>query len=963
MLIEDINAACEKEEILVEVESLEIVRGKPAGEHFLVKVEKIVVPKGKIVSIIGTSGCGKSTLLTVLGLMRGLQQDPETTIRCKRFIFYHKNIPYTVFENLGITGRETKLALHELENLRQSSIGFCLQGGDLLPSLSLIDNVAVTPNLSCQPNANTTSNRRLRDFNIGELATKYPGSVSGGQKQRAMVARALAHGPDLIILDEPTSALDHKTAHSTLELLKRSTSQGQTVLMVTHDQELARKYSNIIYEMENPATGIGVISKCIVNTPDVQSEETPAQSDPVAFQEQLPEKFYPFRLGIMDALGPLYHLIEKWFFDVGLRGIRKNASDRNLGENTNSDDSNQADCNSSLDLSYILKLISNAAVLIAISLMILILIGMRAGLIEEFRQSLIKSPTGRELQLLSKDIRKGLTESDIADLQTKYPEFDLIIPMSKNVLFAKNRDTPNGQLEVHETRKNDPILSLVYLDQDFSNINSNSLILPESFAQQFNLNVGDKANLWVKRVVGKQGEKIQYASLKLDITHVIRTKNNTGYIHSKLAQDIEDYKYGRSVPSRNWPGYPLPISPRYLAGLLVARSEISEKERRKLKVRGLVLENLQPESEETSLYGWLKSKIDYEAEGLPPLNWYWIKSGRQSVKDRYLSSTHLNVENLVSRSDAIVFLWAPPLDAVIDNTKVTLIGLSARTRWLAPYLRKDHNLWPLDTNNWVASANDTQASGVASKLELECNNSKLVLPIIKHASSIPNVIDQGQIGGKKAVKMMVPAVFLSRLHMVNDGLAMPDIQAKSIRPVKSDPEYPQVRAYVQDVYQVATLHDVLSKRFIVRSNNTQIKEMMQHAETLGYIVTIITIIALISATGTAFLVFKEIGEIKRRMIATLRIMGLKRSGVFVLMIIRSLMVAVVAVLGVITLGVLFLIAGNIFVGPTFCILSVTDFIQVIVGIVAICIMGVLMPAITLSKMDPVVAFEEANKFI
>jgi putative ABC transport system ATP-binding protein len=180
----------------------------------------IEVRPGEIVAVMGQSGSGKSTLLHVLaGILR--PQQGEIHLRGKRI------------DALSDTARS---------RLRLSAFGFVLQFGDLVPELSLRENAELSLRLLKVPRAEARERvaALLRELEVDDVADRRPGQVSGGQAQRAAVARALVHRPAVVLADEPTGALDSTTGELVLDAMTGlARRQGTTVILVTHESRVA----------------------------------------------------------------------------------------------------------------------------------------------------------------------------------------------------------------------------------------------------------------------------------------------------------------------------------------------------------------------------------------------------------------------------------------------------------------------------------------------------------------------------------------------------------------------------------------------------------------------------------------------------------------------------------------------------------------------------------------------------
>ncbi len=193
-----------------------------AGAFTALRDVSLHIKQGEFVAITGRSGSGKSTLINML---TGID---------------HPTAGEVLIGDAALhTLSENQLALWRGQNL-----GIIFQFFQLLPTLSIIDNVMLPMDFAGKYSARERINRAaalLERVGLAEHAWKLPSELSGGQQQRAAIARALANEPRLLIADEPTGNLDSVTAESVFELFTELASQGMTILMVTHDESLARR--------------------------------------------------------------------------------------------------------------------------------------------------------------------------------------------------------------------------------------------------------------------------------------------------------------------------------------------------------------------------------------------------------------------------------------------------------------------------------------------------------------------------------------------------------------------------------------------------------------------------------------------------------------------------------------------------------------------------------------------------
>ena len=185
------------------------------------------VDEGEYVAIMGESGSGKTTLLNILA---ALDTPTEGDVK---------------LDGLSLTGiRENDVAA-----FRRDHLGFVFQEFNLLDTFSLEDNIYLPMVLAGRPYSEMK--QRLdpiaRELRITDILKKYPYEVSGGQKQRAAVARALITNPRLILADEPTGALDSKSTDELLSLFSQINAGGQTILMVTHSVKAASRAGRVLF--------------------------------------------------------------------------------------------------------------------------------------------------------------------------------------------------------------------------------------------------------------------------------------------------------------------------------------------------------------------------------------------------------------------------------------------------------------------------------------------------------------------------------------------------------------------------------------------------------------------------------------------------------------------------------------------------------------------------------------------
>jgi putative ABC transport system ATP-binding protein len=195
------------------------------------------VEKGDFIAILGPSGSGKSTLLNLIGAL-----DKPTSGRL-------------LIDGVDIS----KLNEKQLADLRLK-VGFVFQFFNLIPRYTAIDNVELSMSIAGK-NAKGRKNRAtelLETVGLRDRMKHKPAELSGGQQQRVAIARALANSPTFLLLDEPTGNIDSKTANEVMELIKKLNESGVTIIMVTHDQNLAADAKRTVQMLDGVITSDSV---------------------------------------------------------------------------------------------------------------------------------------------------------------------------------------------------------------------------------------------------------------------------------------------------------------------------------------------------------------------------------------------------------------------------------------------------------------------------------------------------------------------------------------------------------------------------------------------------------------------------------------------------------------------------------------------------------------------------------
>ena len=209
---------------IMRVENLTKVYGKGENEVRALDGVSFSVEKGEFVAVIGPSGSGKSTLLHILG---GVDRPTGGKVFMDGKDVYAQN--------------EEQLAI-----FRRRQVGLIYQFYNLIPVLNVTENITLPVLMDGQKVNQNRLTELMTTLNLTGRENHLPNQLSGGQQQRVSIARALAGDPSLILADEPTGALDSKTSHEVLNFLKELNEEGNTIVMITHDNAIALEAKHVV---------------------------------------------------------------------------------------------------------------------------------------------------------------------------------------------------------------------------------------------------------------------------------------------------------------------------------------------------------------------------------------------------------------------------------------------------------------------------------------------------------------------------------------------------------------------------------------------------------------------------------------------------------------------------------------------------------------------------------------------
>lgn len=226
-----------QENCLLRMENISKVynRGKK-NELCVLKNLELTVNKGEFISVVGRSGSGKSTLMNIIGML---------------------DVPSSgsyFFDGLSVS----EASPMQLTEIRRNKIGFVFQNFELVPDLNVLKNVEL-PMLYAgvgRAERNRRAKALLEKVHLYDHMDYMPNELSGGQKQRVAIARALSNDPPLLLADEPTGALDYENGKNIMELFHSLHRSGKTVMLITHDREIASEAGHIITIIDGKLTAV-----------------------------------------------------------------------------------------------------------------------------------------------------------------------------------------------------------------------------------------------------------------------------------------------------------------------------------------------------------------------------------------------------------------------------------------------------------------------------------------------------------------------------------------------------------------------------------------------------------------------------------------------------------------------------------------------------------------------------------
>lgn len=213
--------------MLIELKNVDKIYQSGQQSFQALKKASLSIEEGEMIAIQGKSGAGKSTLLHIIGCIDTFDEGSY------------------LLDGVDVK----KLSDRQLARIRNQNMGFVMQDFALVPKLSVYENIAIplylNPSFSIRSIHDKTE-QAAKDVGLAAQLGKKANQLSGGQKQRTAIARAIVNNPKIILADEPTGALDAATASEIMALLKKQNERGITVIIITHDDAIAKSCNRIV---------------------------------------------------------------------------------------------------------------------------------------------------------------------------------------------------------------------------------------------------------------------------------------------------------------------------------------------------------------------------------------------------------------------------------------------------------------------------------------------------------------------------------------------------------------------------------------------------------------------------------------------------------------------------------------------------------------------------------------------
>ena len=897
---------------LLQVDGLEHeLRDPDSGSVFTLRVNHpLKVCAGSFTTILGESACGKTTLLTLLGLIR----KPSKPVTGE-FQIGGKSIA-----NLWSRGRR-----RDIENLRRQYIGFALQSGELLEALTVSENIAVPMRLNGA--SIKESDQRvaslLKAFSIDNArAHARVNELSGGEYQRVALARSIAHSPEIVFVDEPTAALDRKNAQESLKFMSSSVWQKQSVVMITHNEELASAFATQKVEMGAvtlPTGGRGgTIVKIAPNSPTIKSVGIPSE-ELTAMPSRGKKLFGKYRRA-------WYYVCLAWFDISRLRS----------------------------------SVWRQVLIVLWICLPILLLQGLKNGHIKELQKAFTESPTGREIQIFPGDC-DPITSLRMSQLQAEIPNIKVLIPDIFRIISLSTEQEQLDSVTLFSTKPGDPRLEKydIFLEE-YKDGTVPQIVVTQMVADALAIKEGEKVLLHVTREL-KDG-KNEPAKAEVQIAHVIplddaektvggTAKEKEVFAHAPfgLLLDLERYVKGQEVERFYWESSDPPPQDTY-AGYLIfteKQSPLLSHDIEALNKRNYLVREINGDTFTQTLGGILK-----ETACADLTVYHLYLKGRENDDWGELpepSTLSMKIENLTD-TDVIVVAWNKPKKMSINGSDFLVVGVAPPQYWLRNYLSQSNAFTDNGDVYSILSLNNDFTEKYAvlvsqnDPIQLEVFNADIT---VKPSSE-----------NSKEKIVFIPSKMLAYLYAHQNGAAVavsdphyPHRKILAQRPV--EPSFTIFRAYTETIDEVPETVEQLKKQgFGVLSNAAQIDEIRKQRQSLDILVSFVTVGAFLCGVFIICSILWDSTEKKLRTIGILRVMGVSERGVFAMILFRSIIIGMPAVLITALIGLVWKIPNIDYYSPIHIAFDPFDIILVSIGVLICCCVGALLPAFSAKSMNP-----------
>ncbi len=661
-------------------------------------------------------------------------------------------------------------------------------------------------------------------------------------------------------------------------------------------------------------------------------------------------------------------------------------------------------------------LITSALVVAGICLPLLLLIGLKRGLVEQFVTDISKSPTAREVSLWVVQEKAVLTPAGITDLVRQHPGIEMVIPNIRKVVGVRRGpgNAPSiDALTLMATDESDPYLAAHGVVTPGAG--ERSLVLSKRAAELLGVNVGDTLQLEASRSEGTSTGRAQLDVQVKDILETGSRDTTIGYAHWKLLEQIEEYQSGETIPEFGWPGYQMPVKPRYTCFLCFSRRPLTENDGVHLRARGLcaeILPSSEPEDPRRNLYGLLG--------GNTPEYVYVVRANTAAAGEVVpLNFTAAEIEAMLE-TNVVPVPWNEPVILDLGGSPRQLVGLTLRPRWLRDRFVVRQSWFETDELEYAAvvpvnrDVNEPSAT-MTVRLSPDTTVPLVVrcVPFIKDVNDadkrasrpdapaagdgmramigpapepgIPDVTvtDVNLIGwpilmapsavaavepGKKKIVpagqspaplAVVPAVLLAHIHQSQNGKARFDKNTKMFVRPKSSVGYYQARVFARTLDDVLVLHRELAKQFAVESSLTRILEMKDYGRTLKMLVNVVGCVVFVFGLVTVTSLLSDITARKAGDIGILSCMGISKWAAVYFVIIRATLIGGLGSFIAYVSSIGMSLALDHWFGVQ-CAAPVYDVWWLLPFSIVCCWAGAVVPALRAATLDPVRCLQGAK---